>query len=565
MKNPHIVKTNKYIRNILSGKTPACLYVQQSCQRHVDDLQKSKTDKEYPYYFDNIAAEKICKFAEMMPHVKGKWSGKQLRLEPWQCFMLTTLFGWLRKKDKLRRFNELYCELPRKSGKSIIGAIIGNYMFSVDGEPGAEVYSGATSLAQSLEVFRPAWLMTSKTEGYKNRFDIELGGTEKNPGNIYSMITGSRFEAVIGKPGDGASVHCGMVDEYHEHPDDSLYDCFVTGMGARTQPLLAILTTAGTNTSYPCYAKRKQVIGVLAKQKENEALFGLIYTLDKDDDWTDFKNWKKANPNYGVSVFEEFLKRQYKTAIQESRKQNILKCKHLNIWSNAGVSWLDMVEWEKAGNSELDINKFWGDPVYVGLDLASKVDVAALMSIFVKDGHYYLFSKYYIPESRTEGEDMAHYFEWVHDGHMIATPGSRIDFEYIKKDILKIAKDFDLSGEENGGGEICNDPWNAQQLVTELINKQIACIEVNQTVNFLSEPMKEIEAALKDGKFHHDGNPVSEWMFGNVVVFEDRKGNIFPRKEGDANKIDGAVATITGMARAMFFKEVQKMPMPIFV
>jgi len=283
------------------------------------------------------------------------------------------------------------------------------------------------------------------------------------------------------------------------------------------------------------------------------------------DDWTDFKVWKKANPNYGVSVFGDFLKRQYKTALQETRKQNILKCKHLNIWSNAGVAWLDMVEWERAGDSNLDINQFWGDPAYVGLDLASKIDIAALMMLFVKDGHYYLFSKYYIPESRTEGEDMTHYYEWVENGHMIATPGSRIDFEYIKKDIKQIAKDFDLSGEENGGGEICNDQWNAQQLVTELISDNIECVEIPQNVKFLSEPMKEIEAALKDDKFHHDNNPVSNWMFSNVTAFEDRNANIFPRKEGEENKIDGAVATITGMSRCMYFKEAQKIPMPIFI
>jgi len=279
MKNPHITKAKKYTRDVLSGKIPACLYVKQACQRQVDNL-KSEKKKSYPYRFDKIAAEKICKFAEKMPHVKGKWSGKKIILEPWECFLLTTVFGWLQKKDGLRRFREMYAELPRKSGKSICGAIIGNYMFSADGEPGSEVYSGATTLLQALEVFRPAWLMTQKTDGYRNRFDIELGGTEKNPGNMYSMTTGSRFEAVIGKPGDGASVHCGMVDEYHEHPDDSLYDCFVTGMGARTQPLLAILTTAGTNTSYPCYSKRKQITQVLSGQKENESLFGIIYTVD---------------------------------------------------------------------------------------------------------------------------------------------------------------------------------------------------------------------------------------------------------------------------------------------
>ena len=336
-------------------------------------------------------------------------------------------------------------------------------------------------------------------------------------------------------------------------------------MGARTQPILAILTTAGTNTSYPCYAKRKQVIDIFAGQKENDEIFGIIYTIDdKDDDWTDFNVWKKANPNYNVSVFEDFLKRQYKSALQEPRKQNILKCKHLNLWSNAGASWLNMVEWEKAADPELSIEDFWGDPCFLGLDLASKIDIASLMPLFVKDGHYYLFSKHYIPESRTHGEDMSHYAGWVHQEYLTATPGSRIDFEYIKLDIREIAKNNDLSGEENGGGEVCNDPWNAQQFVTELMNENISVVEVSQTVNMLSEPMKEIEAALKDGKFHHDGNPVTTWMFGNVMCRVDKKDNVFPFKEGDENKIDGAVATITAMNRAMG-SERQELPDPVFM
>ena len=564
IKHPHVNKCNKYARDIVSGKIDACVYAKQACQRHLDDLEKSKK-ADYPYKFDKLKGEKICKFAEMMPHIKGKWAGSLLVLEPWQCFLLVVLFAWVRKADNLRRFRELYAEVPRKNGKSIFGALIGNYMFAPDGEPGAEIYSGATTEKQAHEVFRPAWLMTQKIGGYRKRFDVELGGTEKNPGNIYSMSTASRFEAVVGKPGDGASVHCGLVDEYHEHKDDTTYDCFSTGMGARTQPILAVLTTAGTNTSYPCYDVRKKIINILDGQKQNDETFGIIYTIDKDDDWTDFAVWKKANPNFGVSVFEDFLRRQHKSALQEPRKQNILKCKHLNLWSNAGASWLNMVEWEKAADPELRIEDFWGDSCFLGLDLASKIDVASLMPLFVRDGHYYLFSRHYIPESRTHGEGMSHYAGWVHQEYLTATPGSRIDFEYIKKDIQEIAKNHDLSGEENGGGEVCNDPWNAQQFVTELINENISVVEVSQTVNMLSEPMKEIEAALKDGKFHHDGNPVTTWMFGNVMCRVDKKDNVFPFKEGNENKIDGAVATITAMNRAMNQKGLIEMPDPVFM
>lgn len=564
--SPHVAKMNKYVKDILSGKIGSCLYVRQACQRHVDDLKLSKK-AQYIYKFDKLAAEKICRFAEMLPHVKGEWSGSNLTLEPWQCFMLCCVFGWVRKSDNLRRFKEMYAEIPRKNGKSIIGAIVGSYMFAVDNEPGAEVYSGATSLAQAHEIFRPAWLMTKKTGGYQNKFKIELGGTERNPGNLYSLLTGSRFEAVVGKPGDGASVHCGLVDEYHEHSDDTLYDCFITGMGARTQPLMAVLTTAGTDTSYPCYAKRNQIIDILAGKKDNKDIFGIIYSIDKDDDWTSYDVWRNANPNLGVSIMEDFLKRQHRTAIQETRKQNILKCKHLNMWSNAGSTWLNAVDWEKCYDRNMNINDFKGEPCYIGLDLASKKDLASKMLLFKKDGEYYLFSTHYTPEENTYGEDKSAYAGWAHDKYLTLHPGARIDIEAIQEDIVKDAQRFDIAGEDNNGGEVCSDPWNAQQLLTNLVNQGIACVEIPQTAPSLTEPMKELEVLIIEGKFHHDGNPVTTWMFQNVFCEPDHKENIFPRKshKTSPNKIDGAVATINAMARAMYFKEAQKIIPPSFM
>ena len=550
-KFPQTNALNKYARDIVSGRVDACLYVVAACKRHLEDLKKEKKP-DFPYKFDRSRAEKICNFAELMPHVKGKWAGSSLRLESWQKFILGVPFGWVRKKDGLRRFREIYAEVPRKNGKSIAGAIIGNYMFSADGEQGSEVYSAATSEAQAYEVFRPAWLMTSKLSAYKDRYGIELGGTAKNPGNIYSLSNGSRFETVVGKPGDGSSPHCWLQDEYHESKTDEAYDTGKTGMGSRSHPMMVIITTAGTNTSYPCYSKRQQVIKILNGEIINDEIFGIIYTIDPDDDWSDFKVWKKANPNLNISVNEDFLKGQHKTAIQDPRKQNIIKCKHLNVWSNAGESWLNMLDFEKCGDPTLQLDDFENEPCFLGLDLASKLDVASAMMIFKRDDEYYMFSNHYIPEARTYGEEHTHYAGWVHDGYITATAGTRIDLELIQNDIIKFAKRFDLSGEEYGGGCVANDPWNAQQLVTNLLDKGVAAVEISQTVSGLSEPMKELEAAIVSGKFHHDANPATAWMFSNVCCKIDKKDNIFPFKEGDQNKIDAAVAAITGMARAMY-------------
>lgn len=553
MSYPLTAKANRYAREVVSGKIPACEFVRLACQRHLNDL-KQENQANYPYKFSKEKSESILKFAELLPHVKGKWSGQNIILEPWQCFFLGCVFGWVKKTDNLRRFREVYACIPRKSGKSVLGAVIGLYMFAADKELGAEVYAAATSEAQAYEVFRPAWMMVSTSSDMKKYFNIELGGTAKNPGNIYSLSTASRFETVIGKPGDGSSPHCWILDEFHEAKTDESYDTGKTGMGARSQPLMCVITTAGTNTSYPCYSKQKQVEKVLSGEMVNDELFGIIYTIDKNDDWTKIETWEKANPNYGVSVFEDFLKGQLRTALQDPRKQNIVKCKHLNMWSNAGDAWMNMAEWSKCGDSTLDITDFEGEPCYLGLDLASKIDIAAAMMIFKRKDEYYLFSRYYIPEERTYGENMAHYAGWAHDGYLDTTPGSRIDIERIQNDIRDLAKRFDLSGSNNGGGEVCNDPWNAQQLITNLMNDKIGVVEVAQTVAMLSEPMKELEAAVLEGKFHHDNNPCTYWMFANVCCKIDKKDNIFPFKEGEENKIDGAVATITAMARAMYDK-----------
>jgi len=523
---PHVTKLNKYARDVVGGKIPACSHVINACQRHLDDMERKDVR------FDKERAEKICVFAELLPHVKGKWAGTNLILEPWQCFFLGVPFGWV-WKDGTRRFREIYGEIPRKNGKSMMGAVIGLYLFSADGEPGSEVYSAATTEAQAYEVFRPAWLMANRTPAYRKKFGIELSGNERNPGNMYVMKNGSRFETVIGKPGDGASPHCWLQDEYHEARSAVAYDAGKTGMGARIQPMMVVITTAGTNTGFPCFAKRRQVEKMLAGDIESDETFGIIYTIDKDDPWDEFDTWKKANPNLGVSIFEKFLQSQYKVAVQDPRKQNILKCKHLNVWSNAGESWLNSVDWERCADHGLDEADFLDEPCFLGLDLASKLDVASAMRLFRRGDEYFLFSRHYIPEERTHGEERTHYAGWVKSGHMVANPGSRIDFGVIRDDILRWAKLHDLRGSDRGGGEVCNDPWNAQQLITELEAMGVATVEISQTVNMLSEPMKEIEAAIKAGKMHHDGNPVTGWMFRNVCCRIDKKDNVFPYKEGN--------------------------------
>ncbi|TGE92996.1 hypothetical protein DAH50_17940 [Escherichia coli] len=256
---PNVNAANQYARDVVRGKIVACQFVIQACQRHLDDLMAEKS-KSFRYRFDKDLAERAAKFIQLLPHTKGEWAFKRMpiTLEPWQLFVICCAFGWVNKGSRLRRFREVYTEIPRKNGKSAISAGVALYCFACDNEFGAEVYSGATTEKQAWEVFRPARLMCKRTPMLTEAFGIEV-----NASNMNRPEDGARFEPLIGNPGDGSSPHCAVVDEYHEHATDALYTTMLTGMGARRQPLMWAITTAGYNIEGPCYDKRREVIEML--------------------------------------------------------------------------------------------------------------------------------------------------------------------------------------------------------------------------------------------------------------------------------------------------------------
>ena len=535
----------QYAQGVTSGKIIAGPYVRLACKRFLDDLTK-----DWQYEYNSDCADRAVKFMELMPHTKGKWAAKKqlLTLEPWQRFVECNIFGWLKKDTKLRRFREVYEEEPRKNGKSMKVAARGLYLFAADNEAGAEVYSGATTEKQAYEVFRPSWEMVRRTPGIKNRFDIEQGGNAKNPGAMYITSDMSKYETMIGKPGDGSSPHGAIIDEYHEHDSDHMVDAMQTGMGAREQPLLSIITTAGSNLGGPCYEKRRDVIRILEGQVVDETIFGIIYGIDEDDDWQDPKSLIKANPNYGVSVFPEFLTAQLDQARRSATKQNSFKTKHLNQWVGARTAWMNMLVWQRQRRA-FTLEDMADCPCWMAVDLASKKDVAALVMLFLKDEQYYCIPKFYAPESAAEVNDK--YRDFAAGGSLVLTPGNMTDYAFIEQDILDLAKLVDLQ-------EIAFDDWQANYMITRLTNTSLTVTDYNQTVRNMSEPMKEVEAQALDGSLWHDGNPCMTWMIGNVAAKIDAKENIYPRKENDSDpqcKIDGPVALIMSMGRALVYKD----------
>jgi phage terminase large subunit-like protein len=546
---------NKYARDIVAGKIPACLYVKQSCQRHLDDLKKSKS-KGYKWRFEPRLVEKVCSFVSNLVHIKGALRGKKIDLEPWECFLIGVPFGWISKITGFRRFNDVYAEIPRKNAKSTIGAALGLYLLTADNEPGAEIYAGAGSEDQAHQVFRPAWLMAKQSPGFSKYFGLEFGGTAKYPGTIYQKKNDSFFNTVIGKPGDGANVHGGIVDEYHEHKTDELYDTLNTGMGARNQGIMITITTAGTNTAGPCKKKSDAVKKVLAGKIKNDRTFGIIYSLDKGDDWSNFKNWKKANPNFGVSVSTDFLKQQLLTAIQRPEKANIIRCKHLNQWLNVNTAWLDMLKWNACKDETLTFEKVKNLPCVVAMDLASKIDLCSLIFLFFDENKYYAFSENYAPRETVDKKGNEHYQQWEHEGLLTVTPGAVTDYSYIEDDIVTLCKEFNVES-------IVYDPFQATYIATRVMNTYgfQNVVELGATVKNFSEPMKEVEKQIYAENLYHN-NSILDWAMGNVVAHVDKKDNIYPNKERAEDKIDPAVALIMAMNIALRLRNKPQEPEP---
>jgi phage terminase large subunit-like protein len=551
---------NQYAHDVVDGKIPSCRWVRLACQRHLTDLESSQ-HSEYPYTFDAAKVEHVCKFISLLKHVRGKWAkhSESIKLEPWQVFILGSIFGWVEKNTGLRRFREALVMVPRKNAKSTLAAGIGLFMLCCDGEAGAEILNGATSLAQSMEVWRTAKQMCDRSPEMTAALGIQV--------NAMSLIhnpSGSRFVPVIGRPPDGASPSCGIGDEAHEWITPDLYDTFKTGMMAREQPLLFIISTAGVNLASPCYALQDQAQKVLEGFVEDPRLFTIIYTIDAGTDWTTETALRMANPNYGISVDPKTLRHDQQIAISNSGKMNVWKCKHLNLWSSVKSGWMSMEAWLRCADTALNEENFKGQECIVSLDLANKIDVAGQVKIFTKKvegkDHYYVFPRFYLPEAQTQAAGNQHYQKWVADGQLIETPGNVVDYSRILDDLVEDSKAFRVV-------ECAYDPWNATHL-TQQFNTQtgVAIVEVPQTPRYLSEPMKQLEALVLDGRIHHDGNQAMAWMMSNVVALEDKNGNLLPQKGADRSaKIDSAAALITGLSRVLARPAVQAYQPMVFI
>ena len=542
----YVDKAERYIKKVITGKIDACLFVRQACTRQVNDLKKKKT-KKFPYIFDRKKANRVCQFIENLSHVKGVKAGEPVHLEDWQCFILTTVFGWL-KEDGARRFTQTYIEVPRGNGKSTLCSGIALYMECADGEQGAEVYSFATTREQAGIVFGDALAMARGNKDFKNYFGVTCLNH-----SVIVLGTNSKFMAKSSDAGtlDGLNTHCGIIDELHAHKTRHVYDVVISSIGKRAQPLVFCITTAGFYLHGICMERRKTTAKVLAGAVSIDSLFGIIYTIDEDDDWKTEKAVIKANPNWGVSVNPDIMRGELANALVNTSAQKNYLTKHLDVWVNSDSAWLDMAKYNACIDPSFTPEDFAGKPCIYGVDLASKLDLSAVIKLFWKknqdDGliHYYVWADFFLPSDTVKNSGNTSYYGWVEDGHLRTTDGAITDIGQIEQFIIEDYKKFDTLS-------VAYDPMQATQMAQGLLQDGAPMVELYQNLKNLSEPMKTLQALMYSGRLHVLNNPVLHWNAANVVAHTDAKENIFPRKEKPEDKIDGIVALIMAFNQAIF-------------
>jgi len=554
----YIAIAKKYADDVIKGRIPACKWVKAACQRQRDDLSRWK-NKSSLFHFDKAKAEKVCRFLELLTHIKGPIAGQKISLEPWQIFILVTVFGWV-DKEGYRRFRRVYVEVPRGNGKSALSSGVGLYMLLADGEGGAECYSLATTRQQARIVFGDAQSMARANKGLQAKF-----GATVTAHNIHVMKTASKFEALSaeGSTLDGLNTHIGIIDELHAHKTRAVYDVVETSIGKRKQSMLWVITTSGSDRAGICYEVRGFVTQVLNETliKHNgmgykveggsatdETQFGIIFSIDDSDDWMSEAALIKANPNWGISVMPEIVIPLQQKAMQMPSAANNFLTKHLDVWVNASTAWMDMRAWDKCADHTISLDDFEGQDCYIGLDLATRSDICAKVRLFSRmiDGvkHYYVFGDYFLPESAIMDGKNSQYSGWVRSGHLIETPGNVTDYEIVAASIRDDAERFQIK-------EIGFDPWNSTHLASTLIEEGLTMVEMRQGAKTLSEPMKFLEQIVLDGRLHHDGCPALTWMISNTMAKRDEGDNIKPIKERNENKIDAVVALIMAIGRSM--------------
>ncbi len=495
-------------------------------------------------WFDEPAAERVREFfRRYLRHSKGEWAGKPFELQPWQWeSLIGPLFGW-KRADGTRRFRRAYIEIPKKNGKSAICSAIALYLLIADGEAGAEIYSAAADKEQASIVHGEAAHMVQASAALQSRLEV-IRSTKR----IIFPARNSWYKALSADvpTKEGLNAHGIIFDELHAQRTRTLWDTLAYAGSARRQPLQIAITTAGFDRHSICYEQHDYAEKVLSGVIEDDSFFPLIFAASPEEDWTREATWRKANPSFGVTVKPEAIATDCREAQESPRKENAFRRYHLNQWTEQDVRWLKLEKWDACGDPLPDLA---GRPCFAGLDLASSTDIAALALLFPWDSGdgYDLVAKCWVPAEGAavrSRKDRVPYELWIGQKHIIATEGDVIDYERIRRDIGELGKTYNIR-------EIAFDRWGAVQLATQLQGDGFAMVAFGQGFASMSAPTKQFETLVLGKRLRHGGNPVLRWMASNVAVETDAAANLKPSKSRSREKIDGIVAAVMALGRAM--------------
>ena len=497
-------------------------------------------------HYDKDAADYAVMFIESLCHTKGTWAGKPFELIDWQEQIIRDLFGVL-KPNGYRQFNTAYIEIPKKQGKSELAAAVALLLLCGDGEERAEVYGCAADRNQAKIVFDVAVDMVRFCPALSKRVKI-LESQKK----ITYLPTNSSYQVLSADVANkhGFNTHGVIFDELHTQPNRKLFDVMLQGSGdARMQPLYFLITTAGNDTNSICYEVHQKAIDIAEGRKVDPTFYSVIYGAAEDEDWTDPKVWKKANPSLGITVGIDKVKAACESAQQNPGEENAFRQLRLNQWVKQSVRWMPMDKWDACAFpvSEDDLE---GRICYGGLDLSSTTDITAFVLVFPpldEEDKYYILPYFWIPEETLDlrvRRDHVPYDLWERQGTLMTTEGNVVHYGYIEKFIEQLGERFNIR-------EIAFDRWGAVQMVQNLEGMGFTVVPFGQGFKDMSPPTKELMKLVLEEKIAHGGHPVLRWMMDNIFIRTDPAGNIKADKEKSTEKIDGAIATIMGLDRAI--------------
>ncbi|WP_456297971.1 terminase large subunit [Geosporobacter ferrireducens] len=497
-------------------------------------------------YYDKDAADYAVNFIECLSHTKGKWSGKPFELIDWQEQIIRDIFGTL-KPNGYRQFNTAYIEIPKKMGKSELAAAVALLLCCGDGEERAEVYGCAADRQQASIVFEVAADMVRMSPALSKRVKI-LSATKRivfQPTNsFYQVLSAEAYSK------HGFNIHGVVFDELHTQPNRKLFDVMTKGSGdARTQPLYFLITTAGSDTKSICYETHQKAKDLLEGRKVDPTFYPVIYGADESDDWTDPKVWKKANPSLGITVGIDKVKAACESAKQNPAEENTFRQLRLNQWVKQAVRWMPMDRWDKCAFA-VNEEDLLGRVCYGGLDLSSSIDITAFVLVFPpedEDDKYVVLPYFWLPEETLNlrvNRDHVPYDVWEKQGYLKTTEGNVVHYGFIEKFIESLGEKYNIR-------EIAFDRWGAVQMVQNLEGMGFTVVPFGQGFKDMSPPTKELMKLTLEEKVAHGGHPVLRWMMDNIFIRTDPAGNIKPDKEKSTEKIDGAVATIMALDRAI--------------